>query len=169
LVLVAPFGPKYLADETTTYSLTAEQIAGVTEAERTGPLQLRKASVAGMPKEPYAPEVLEWLYGLTLKAPSWSAGRALTAIMYEDFRGDLGNIKVPTLILHGKADQNAPALGSEEYQRGIEQAKIYWFEESGHSPSIEEADHFNSVVSEFLQRRGHADAPDTAKVEQASR
>lgn len=61
----------------------------------------------------------------------------------------LGEIKVPTLVLSGRYDEATPKI-SETVHRGIPGSKWVMFEESSHSPQIEETEKYLRVVEEFL-------------------
>jgi proline iminopeptidase len=62
----------------------------------------------------------------------------------------LGEVGVPTLILAGRHDPEASLPCSEELMRGIPDATLVIFEESGHFPFIEEAALFATTVDAFL-------------------
>jgi proline iminopeptidase len=62
----------------------------------------------------------------------------------------LGQVSVPTLIIAGRHDPEAPLPCSEELFQGIPDARLVVFEHSGHSPFIEEASLFTDTVSGFF-------------------
>jgi len=63
----------------------------------------------------------------------------------------LGNLRMPVLILTGRHDWIAPpAQGAERLKRGLPNARLTIFEDSGHFPFIEENALFLSVLGEFL-------------------
>lgn len=62
----------------------------------------------------------------------------------------LGDVQAPTLILAGRYDPEAPLPCSEELVRGIPDARLFIFEESGHFPFVEEAPLFAETVDMFL-------------------
>ena len=62
----------------------------------------------------------------------------------------LGEVQAQTLILAGKHDPEAPLPCSEELWQGIPDANLVVFEQSGHSPFIEEAPLFMETVAAFL-------------------
>jgi pimeloyl-ACP methyl ester carboxylesterase len=63
----------------------------------------------------------------------------------------LAEVRAPTLILAGRHDPEAPLPCSEELASGISDARLGVFEESGHSPFIEEASLFAQTVDTFLE------------------
>ncbi len=63
----------------------------------------------------------------------------------------LGDIAAPALVVAGRHDWIAPpAQGAQRLARGLPQAKLAIFEESGHFPFIEENERFLSVLRDFL-------------------
>jgi L-proline amide hydrolase len=68
-----------------------------------------------------------------------------------DIRHRLNEIRVPTLILSGLYDEATPAI-AETVQRGIPGSEWVLFENSSHSPHIEETEKYMQVVAEFLAR-----------------
>ena len=70
-----------------------------------------------------------------------------TRLSYADRLGEVG---ASTLILAGRHDPQAPMPCSEELLSGIPNARLIVFEESGHSPFIEEASLFAQTVDAFL-------------------
>jgi proline iminopeptidase len=67
-----------------------------------------------------------------------------------DYRARLSEIRVPTLIVVGRCDPQAPVLCSEEIARGIPGAQLVIFEHSGHYPHIEERPLFQHTLADFL-------------------
>jgi proline iminopeptidase len=63
----------------------------------------------------------------------------------------LGDVQAPALVLAGRHDWIAPpAQGAERLARGLPDASLVIFEESGHYPFVEENARFLSVVREFI-------------------
>lgn len=155
LVLVGPFGPKYIASEDNPSGVPADQVDGVLAFEAVNGEEFRVAAVDQMPKVPYSEGVRHTLVSQALRAPSWSAGALLQAFIQQDFRPELASVRVPTLVCQGRADVFAPAERVLEYANGIAGAQVEWFEESGHSPNLEETAKFNAVVRTFLEEDGH--------------
>lgn len=67
-----------------------------------------------------------------------------------DYAPRLGEIKVPALVLCGRHDPVYAPACSEELAASIENARLIWFERSGHFPFIEEPEAFWEEVSRFL-------------------
>ena len=66
--------------------------------------------------------------------------------------GDLGAVRVPTLLLWGRHDPLLPPSIGERMARAIPGARLVFLEESGHPPMVEEPDRFNQEVLDFLSR-----------------
>jgi len=67
-----------------------------------------------------------------------------------DVTGRLHEIRCPVLIVVGRHDWITPVTASEEIKAGIPHARLEVFEDSGHSPQIEESEKFVALVREFL-------------------
>ncbi len=77
---------------------------------------------------------------------------AADALFAFDGRANLAGLSVPTLVIHGRHDALMPLAGGEALAAAIPGATLRIFEESGHSPHLEEPDAFNAAVGEFLGR-----------------
>ena len=64
----------------------------------------------------------------------------------------LREINVPTLVVCGEEDVITPRPDAEILQRGIKGAELVMIPKSGHLPSMETPDAFNSALSSFLSR-----------------
>ncbi len=82
-------------------------------------------------------------------------GRAFTAQLRAsrdaDLHDRLGEIRVPTLVLHGTADALVPLENAESLVRLIPGARRYWFEGRGHLFFHEEPALAALVVTSFLR------------------
>ncbi len=73
-----------------------------------------------------------------------------------DVRARLGEIRAPTLILHGREDRRVPLERAEELHRGIPGSRLVVLEECGHWPHVEQRAAFVAAVKDFL---GLEDSP----------
>ena len=64
---------------------------------------------------------------------------------------ELGLISVPTLVMVGRYDPEAPIPCSEELVSGIFDARLKVFEKSGHAPFIEEPVLFRETLQGFYE------------------
>lgn len=67
-----------------------------------------------------------------------------------DITEELKDVKVPTLITVGRTDWITPVSCSEKIRDLIEGSRLVIFEESGHSPQIEQAEEWTHTVRDFL-------------------
>ena len=67
-----------------------------------------------------------------------------------DYTDRLNDVEVPTLILVGRHDPEAPLPCSEELSQGIRNSRMVIFEQSGHSPYLEETEQFVAELRAFF-------------------
>jgi len=67
-----------------------------------------------------------------------------------DIKPRLHEVTVPVLITHGRHDWIIPIAAAEEMQRLYPNAELAIFENSGHSPQIEEVELWEQTVRRFL-------------------
>ncbi len=70
-----------------------------------------------------------------------------------DLEARLEEIRVPTLVLHGKHDRKQRFSGAAHLCSKIPGARMIAFEESAHNPQAEEVEKFNGVLREFVSGR----------------
>ena len=90
-----------------------------------------------------------WLNGICLSASSYATAQCLIALRDTDLRSDLVNIKIPTLIMHGKKDKICSFDLAGLMKTGISDSHIVAFENSGHSMFLEETHKFNEELIKF--------------------
>jgi pimeloyl-ACP methyl ester carboxylesterase len=80
------------------------------------------------------------------------ATRAMARAMAEaDLRDLLPAIDVPTLLLHGAADERAPVAVGEAIRAAIPSATLVVMPAVGHECYLEDPERFNAVVRDFLR------------------
>lgn len=109
--------------------------ASVAHAVR-DPKRIARAMDELLPKMRFSPERLRWM--------------AETGAARFDLRAQLGSIRAPTLILHGRNDAMVPCEMAEELRRGIPESRLVVLEDCGHWPHVEQRAEFVSGVKEFL-------------------
>lgn len=77
---------------------------------------------------------------------------AMQCIVTFEGRDNLPKITLPTLVLAGDQDRNAPAPMMEKMASKIPGAEYVLLTDTGHLAPIENAQEFNSSVLEFVQR-----------------
>lgn len=71
-----------------------------------------------------------------------------------DLTDRLGEIRCPVLVTVGRHDWRTPVPASETIADGVADGRLVVFENSGHSPQLEEPDLFQATVREFLRTAG---------------
>ena len=97
-----------------------------------------------------ASPLLAWATGQMQRTPPHVAQACLESVLATDLRDKLSALKVPTLVIHGRHDALFPLAMAEELKKGISGAQLTVFEESGHSPHLEEPERFNEAIAAFL-------------------
>jgi pimeloyl-ACP methyl ester carboxylesterase len=75
------------------------------------------------------------------------------ALADADLRGVLPSVDVPTLLVHGDADQRAPLSVAEELHARIPGSKLVVIPGSGHMVTLEAPERVNDEVRSFLRTR----------------
>jgi non-heme chloroperoxidase len=74
----------------------------------------------------------------------------------------LGEVRAPTLVMHGRHDRKQRFAGAALLADGIPNARLVVFEESAHLPYLEEAGRFNETLIAFLEETAVRQAADAA-------
>lgn len=72
-------------------------------------------------------------------------------MLLHDFRRNLRRIRVPVGIFHGVRDASNKKEQAEYVARTVARPHLVWFEKSGHSPFLTEAERFNAELLDFLR------------------
>ena len=84
-------------------------------------------------ENPVSDDVLEWSLSMTMRAGLKPTIACADSFFKTDFRPDLASFKVPTLIIHGTADQNVSIDASARpAAKGIRNSKLIEYEGSPH-------------------------------------
>ena len=68
-----------------------------------------------------------------------------------DLRKELGNIGVPTLVIAGEKDKNAPPAVMEKMASFIPNAEFHCVNQAGHLVNLEQPAAFNALLGDFLK------------------
>jgi pimeloyl-ACP methyl ester carboxylesterase len=97
------------------------------------------------------PELVSQVAGIMKKTSTNGMIGALLGIKTRpDSTPTLGQIKVPTLIIHGEGDQIIPLSESEAMHAKIPDSKLEILPNAGHLPNLEQIHSFNKAVESFL-------------------
>jgi len=98
-------------------------------------------------------------HGTLLSTPAYRAAylSALRSIAgMRRLRGGVGvedrlpELRMPTLLIWGRHDHIFPARHAESAKDKLPRGKVVIFEDSGHTPQMEEPERFNRLVLDFL-------------------
>ena len=91
------------------------------------------------------------------------SGKSVTmlALMGFDLRAALKEITVPTLVLSGSRDNNAPAPMMEKMATYIPGSVYVELEGVGHLANLERPDEFNAVLWDFLMESHEISGPES--------
>jgi pimeloyl-ACP methyl ester carboxylesterase len=64
---------------------------------------------------------------------------------------ELGQIKVPTLLIWGKNDKVTPPFVAEDFHKLISNSELAFIDQCGHAPMMEVPVAFNQILEKFLQ------------------
>ncbi len=105
----------------------------------------------GVFSKPVSDEILQHDLNLAMQASGYSTIKSMNAWSTTDFRADLANVKVPTLIIHGKEDQTVPIdASSEETAKRIPHAQYIVYDDAPHGLYYTHKHKFNEDIIEFV-------------------
>ena len=106
----------------------------------------------GGPNSPISPEMIQWAVGLFFQASPKAMTDMIRAMSETDFRKDLHAFTVPTLVIHGDADQGAPIdLTGRKTAEAISGSQLKVYESAAHGLFITEKDLLNADLLAFIQ------------------
>ena len=96
-------------------------------------------------------ELLDWTQGLALQASPKATIDCVRAFSETDFRGDCAKVGVPTLVIHGDADNTVPIDGAgRAAAKLIKGAKLVEYEGAPHGLFYPQRDRLNKDLLTFL-------------------
>lgn len=100
----------------------------------------------------------EYTFGEKLNfmpASLFSIKHLWSEVISKNLSNDIDSIQVPVYIFQGKHDYQTPYLVAKEFfdQLKAPQKEFFTFENSAHSPVMEEVEKFNSIVREKAQKK----------------
>ena len=109
---------------------------------------------AGMLNLSVSNAFLDWARGLALEASPRATLACLRSFSETDFRGEMANVNVPTLIIHGDADKTVPigATGNEA-ARLIPNSRFMTYPGAPHGLFFTAKERLNRDLADFVQGR----------------
>ena len=106
------------------------------------------------------PAGIELACACMASVPEASYRAAMTSMLGFDLRKSLGQICVPTLVISGTKDKNAPAPMVKKMASFIPNATYVELEGVGHLVALEQPKEFNAVLDDFLRMASPATGSD---------
>lgn len=89
-----------------------------------------------------------------------SMARLWMTMVEQDLRGAMSAIDVPTLVMYGEKSRLYPGEASQWLVHALPGGRSVAFEESGHTPHLEEPERFNAVLKAFVSEAVARPEPD---------
>lgn len=100
--------------------------------------------------EPDAAHYKRWLRSMLDEAEPGAGAALLRAIGGTTIEPELGDVGIPTLVIHGADDQVMPPSGAETLAAGIPGARLHVLEGVGHVPTITRPRQVAELVQAFI-------------------
>jgi pimeloyl-ACP methyl ester carboxylesterase len=94
--------------------------------------------------------------------PAFVGVTSFQAIADEDLRDGLEEVEIPVAIFHGRHDQICDPRWSEYMAERITNAKLAFFENSGHVAFVEDRLDWNRELAAFIDETAEVEQPHTA-------
>ena len=95
---------------------------------------------------------LDYDFSIASHASPRASIQAALAWMHTDFRPELKNVTVPTLIVHGDGDETVPmATSADQAAKGIADSTYKVIKGGPHGLNITHADELNEILIDFLK------------------
>jgi pimeloyl-ACP methyl ester carboxylesterase len=115
----------------------------------------------GMLSSPVSEGILDWTAFMAYQGSPEATIRSVTAFGTTDFRPDLKNFDVPTLIIHGREDQTVPIKASaEQAAQKITGAKTRFYDDAPHGLFVTHKEALLKDLQDFI---GISASPRVAK------
>jgi non-heme chloroperoxidase len=108
----------------------------------------------GMLSHPVSDEELDWAWMTTMQAGQYATLQSAAAFAYTDFRPDLAHFKVPTLVIHGTADETVPIEATaHQVVEKVPQAELIEYEGEPHAVFATQTQRLIGDLLNFLAGR----------------
>lgn len=160
LALFAAAAPSLIQRPYFPYGLPRQQVLDIIHGVQADRPQVLR-NFGGMIFHNYvSPALSDWIFNLGLAASGWAtAAIANTWLDEEGLFRDLGQISVPTLILHGLDDQVCLFPLAQAQHEGIRGSKLVPFESCGHFLFYDRRERFNEELLRFLEEPAAGQGP----------
>jgi len=154
LVLFGAAAPIWTKRADYPYGFSKDDVNGLIQLSRTNRPQLLEnfGKIFGATEISFRTGYGNWLGGINIEASAYATTQSLIALRDTDLRTALPKIKIPTAIFHGVQDKICEFALAEQMQKGIKNAYLVRFENSGHGLFLEELEKFNAELVSFIQK-----------------
>jgi non-heme chloroperoxidase len=126
-----------------------------------GVLGDRRAYLAGLLRDvlldakrpatnPVTPEMVDAALAMAMQASVAATAACVDAFGKTDFRPELASVKVPTLVLHGTADNPVPFVLAKATAEGIAQSQLIEYPDASHGIVLTERDRVSGDLTAFI-------------------
>ena len=106
----------------------------------------------GLLSKPVSTEILDWSLWMAMQASPLATIECVRAFSETDFRADLAAFTVPTLVIHGDADQTVPpAISGRVAAAGIAGARYIEYAGAPHATFMTEKDRVCQDLLDFIR------------------
>ena len=107
----------------------------------------------GMLSKPVSTEAMQWTLWLAMQASPIATIQCVRAFSETDFRGDLAAFTIPTLVIHGDADQTVPtAISGKVAAAGIAGSIYTEYPGAPHGLYLTEKERLSRDITAFILR-----------------
>ena len=149
LVLVGP-SPRYIDDEGYRGGFAREDIDGLLASLESNYLGWSSEMAPVIMGTPDRPELGEELTNLFCRADPKMAAQFARVTFLSDNRGDLDNVKAPTLVLQSSQDVIAPVEVGEYVHRHLPASEMVVLDATGHCPNLSAPEETIAAIRAFL-------------------
>jgi pimeloyl-ACP methyl ester carboxylesterase len=100
--------------------------------------------------EPGAEHIRRWARRIGARAESEQAARLIECFIGTNLWDRLGDVRVPTLIIHGSNDRICPLATAQEMARAIPNSRLVVIDGSGHVPTMTYPDRVAAAINSFF-------------------
>jgi non-heme chloroperoxidase len=162
LALIAPATPRFKQTPTEPFGMDEATASATLEAVRRGFPETMAAFGGANFHRPDMAATRDWFLSMWLRQPAYAAYKYFKTLLDEDLRDRLDKVDVPVLLLHGRHDQVASPGWTEYMLPRLSNARVVWFENSGHALMVEEPDKFSQAIADFVEDPDHVDGAQVA-------
>lgn len=123
----------------------------------------RKFYGVSLLSHPVSQQLLDWHQMLCLMSSAKATADCVRSFSETDFRNDVPQITIPTLIIHGDADQTVPiAVSGDKTAQLLPHAKYIIYEDAPHGLFITEKERLNADLMDFMGVKSNHTPPNVS-------